>query len=206
MDELGFISQWRAIFAGGLAGFAAAMTTYPLEVAETRLIAQSCRQPTYIGVVRTVAKIYGNEGLPALYRGFSLTLLGVYAHSKQIVLLVQNIIHLHIKSCLQSKHLTYGTFHLSIGAFPFSIGCYAVYMNLDTLWQEPPFRFTPLQNFINGCLAAGVAQTLSYPFETVKRKMQVNYHQNTSLSQCRLFFRMTETDQFNKTRYFKGKY
>lgn len=47
-------------------------------------------------------------------------------------------------------------------------------MNLDKLWQEPPFRFSPLQNFINGCLAAGVAQTLSYPFETVKRKMQVN--------------------------------
>ncbi|PWA18795.1 hypothetical protein CCH79_00005638 [Gambusia affinis] len=65
MDELGFISQWRAILAGGLAGVAAALLTYPLEVAETRLI-----------------------------------------------------------------------------------------------------------NFINGCIAAGVAQTLSYPFETVKRKMQ----------------------------------
>lgn len=66
------------------------------------------------------------------------------------------------------------------GAFPFSVGCYVVYMNLDKLWQEPPCRFTPLQNFINGCLAAGVAQTLSYPFETVKRKMQVNFHHNTS--------------------------
>lgn len=53
-------------------------------------------------------------------------------------------------------------------------------MNLDKLWQEPPFRFTPLQNFINGCLAAGVAQTLSYPFETVKRKMQVSYENNVS--------------------------
>lgn len=53
-------------------------------------------------------------------------------------------------------------------------------MNLDKIWQEPPFRFTPLQNFINGCLAAGVAQTLSYPFETVKRKMQVISHKKTS--------------------------
>ncbi|KAF3838570.1 hypothetical protein F7725_010338 [Dissostichus mawsoni] len=133
MDELGFISQWRAILAGGLAGAVAALTTYPLEVAETRLIAQNCRQPVYMGVVHTISKIYRNEGLLALYRGFSLTLLG---------------------------------------AIPFSIGCYAVHMNLDKLWREPSFRFTPLQNFINGCLAAGVAQTLSYPFETVKRKMQ----------------------------------
>ncbi|XP_075902668.1 solute carrier family 25 member 43 [Nelusetta ayraudi] len=133
MDELGYISQWRAIFAGGLAGVAAALVTYPLEVVETRLIVQNCRQPTYIGVAHTLSKIYRAEGLQALYRGFSLTV---------------------------------------VGAFPFSVGCYVVYMNLDKLWQEPPCRFTPLQNFINGCLAAGVAQTLSYPFETVKRKMQ----------------------------------
>ncbi|XP_072293435.1 solute carrier family 25 member 43 [Eucyclogobius newberryi] len=133
MDEAGFISQWRAIFAGGLAGVTAALTTYPLEVAETRLIVQNCREPTYIGIVHTISKMYRNEGLFSLYRGFSLTVLG---------------------------------------AFPFSVGCYAVYMNLDQLWQEPQFRFTPLQNLVNGCVAAGVAQTLSYPFETVKRKMQ----------------------------------
>ncbi|KAG7517707.1 solute carrier family 25 member 43 [Solea senegalensis] len=142
MDELGFISQWRAIFAGGLAGVVAALATYPLEVVETRLIAQNCRQPTYMGVVHTLSKIYRSEGLLALYRGFSLTVLG---------------------------------------AFPFSIGCYAVYMNLDKIWQEPPFRFSPLQNFISGCLAAGVSQTLSYPFETVKRKMQA---QSARLPHC----------------------
>ena len=79
MDELGFISQWRAILAGGLAGAVAALTTYPLEVAETRLIAQNCRQPVYMGVVHTISKIYRKEGLLALYRGFSLTLLGVFA-------------------------------------------------------------------------------------------------------------------------------
>ncbi|KAF7228475.1 solute carrier family 25 member 43 [Nothobranchius furzeri] len=133
MDEFGSISQWRAIFAGGLAGVAAAFVTYPLEVAETRLIIQNCRQPTYTGVAHTVSKVYRNEGLHALYRGFSLTVVGVV---------------------------------------PFSVGCYVVYINIDKLWQEPPSRFTPLQNFINGCFAAGVAQTLSYPFETVKRKMQ----------------------------------
>lgn len=63
--------------------------------------------------------------------------------------------------------------YCGIGAVPFSVGCYAVYVNLDKLWQERHVRFTSLQNFINGCLAAGVAQTLSFPFETVKKKMQV---------------------------------
>ncbi|XP_010286658.1 PREDICTED: solute carrier family 25 member 43-like, partial [Phaethon lepturus] len=60
-----------------------------------------------------------------------------------------------------------------LGAVPFSAGSFFVYINLDKIWQEPIVHFTPLQNFINGCVAAGVAQTLSFPFETVKRKMQV---------------------------------
>lgn len=67
-------------------------------------------------------------------------------------------------------------------------------MNLDKLWQEPPVRFTPLQNLINGCLAAGVAQTLSYPFETVKRKMQVSL-QNT-FSACGSMFGELKQDYF----------
>lgn len=190
MDEVGFISQWRAIFAGGLAGVAAALVTYPLEVAETRLIVQNCRQPTYIGVVHTLSKIYRTEGLLALYRGFSLTVLGVFAYSYNNNRFLFFLFWLYSLHCTSSStiHLavTCNILHLSAGAFPFSIGCYVVHMNLDKLWQEPPFRFTPLQNFINGCLAAGVAQTLSYPFETVKRKMQVIYHQN--ISACKLWF------------------
>ncbi|KAM9538218.1 solute carrier family 25 member 43 [Guaruba guarouba] len=59
-----------------------------------------------------------------------------------------------------------------LGAVPFSAGSFFVYINLDKIWQEPIVHFTPLQNFINGCVAAAVAQTLSFPFETVKRKMQ----------------------------------
>lgn len=76
IDELGDISQWRAIVAGGLAGISAALATYPLEVVETRLIAQNCQGPTYRGLLHSLSVIYRNEGLQALYRGFSLTVLG----------------------------------------------------------------------------------------------------------------------------------
>lgn len=86
MDEVGFITQWRAILAGGLAGIAAALVTYPLEVTETRLIIQNCRKPTYLSVVHALSKIYRTEGLKALYRGFSLTVLGAYVHKMLIFL------------------------------------------------------------------------------------------------------------------------
>ncbi|XP_072361958.1 solute carrier family 25 member 43 isoform X2 [Scyliorhinus torazame] len=60
-----------------------------------------------------------------------------------------------------------------MGTVPFSAGSFLVYINLDRLWNKPSVKHTPLQNFGNGCLAAGVAQTVSFPFETVKRKMQI---------------------------------
>uniref|UniRef100_A0A671M9Y8 Uncharacterized protein n=1 Tax=Sinocyclocheilus anshuiensis TaxID=1608454 RepID=A0A671M9Y8_9TELE len=56
----------------------AALATYPLEVVETRLIAQNCQEPTYRGLLHSLSTIYRNEGLQALYRGFSLTVLGMY--------------------------------------------------------------------------------------------------------------------------------
>ncbi|KAJ6663345.1 hypothetical protein lerEdw1_010482 [Lerista edwardsae] len=133
VDDLGHISQWSSIVAGSLAGMVAAVATYPTEVIKTRLIVQNRLEPSYKGILHALYMIYHQEGVLALYRGVSLSILG---------------------------------------AVPFSIGSFLVYTHLGRLWGEPSFRFTPLQNFANGCLAAGVAQTLSFPFETVKRKMQ----------------------------------
>nr|XP_015207068.1 PREDICTED: solute carrier family 25 member 43 isoform X1 [Lepisosteus oculatus] len=142
MDELGCISPGCAVVAGGLAGIVAALLTYPLEVAETRLVVQSCRDPSYRGLVHALRAVRRQEGLRALYRGASLTV---------------------------------------VGAIPFSLGCYVVYVNLDKLWREPSSHLSPGQDFVNGCVAAGVAQTLSFPFETVKRKMQA---QSAVLPHC----------------------
>ncbi|OBS68805.1 hypothetical protein A6R68_02661 [Neotoma lepida] len=60
-----------------------------------------------------------------------------------------------------------------LGAVPFSAGSLLVYMNLEKIWNGPRDRFSHQQNFANVCVAAAVSQTLSFPFDTVKRKMQV---------------------------------
>ncbi|XP_005368951.1 solute carrier family 25 member 43 [Microtus ochrogaster] len=59
-----------------------------------------------------------------------------------------------------------------LGAVPFSAGSLLVYMNLEKIWNGPRDRFSHLQNFANVCVAAAVSQTLSFPFDTMKRKMQ----------------------------------
>ncbi|OCT67581.1 solute carrier family 25 member 43 [Xenopus laevis] len=59
-----------------------------------------------------------------------------------------------------------------LGAIPFSASLFFMDISLDRIWQESGVHLSPLQHFANGCLAAAVAQTMSFPFETVKRKMQ----------------------------------
>ncbi|XP_075429467.1 solute carrier family 25 member 43 [Ascaphus truei] len=142
MDDLGHISQWKALAAGSLSGMLAAVVIYPSDVIKTRLIVQNSLQPTYRGIIHALCSIYYQEGFLSLYRGVSLTVLG---------------------------------------AIPFSVGLFLMDISLDRMWQDPGIQFTPLQYFVNGCLAAGVAQTLSFPLETVKRKMQA---QSQALPHC----------------------
>jgi solute carrier family 25 protein 43 len=59
-----------------------------------------------------------------------------------------------------------------IGVVPFAGGTFMAYEVLDRAWSKPKDKMTPLENFINGCLAASFAQTFSFPFDTIRKKLQ----------------------------------
>jgi len=59
-----------------------------------------------------------------------------------------------------------------IGVVPFAGGTFMAYEVLDGLWGKPKEKMTPMENFINGCLAASFAQTFSFPFDTIRKKLQ----------------------------------
>lgn len=59
-----------------------------------------------------------------------------------------------------------------IGVIPFAGGTFMAYEVLDKWWGKPKEKMTPLENFINGCLAASFAQTFSFPFDTIRKKLQ----------------------------------
>ena len=40
------------------------------------------------------------------------------------------------------------------------------------VWGKPRSELNGLENFINGCLAGSIAQTISFPFDTIRKKMQ----------------------------------
>lgn len=59
-----------------------------------------------------------------------------------------------------------------LGVIPFAGGTFMSYEVLDKLWGKPKSQMTPVENFINGCLAASFAQTFSFPFDTIRKKLQ----------------------------------
>jgi len=59
-----------------------------------------------------------------------------------------------------------------IGVVPFAGGTFASYEFLDKAWNKPKEKMTFVENFINGCLAAAFAQTFSFPFDTIRKKLQ----------------------------------
>jgi solute carrier family 25 protein 43 len=65
-----------------------------------------------------------------------------------------------------------------IGVIPFAGGTFMAYEFLDRVWREykKGKPLNPLENFINGCLAAAFAQTFSFPFDTIRKKMQAQSH------------------------------
>lgn len=59
-----------------------------------------------------------------------------------------------------------------IGVIPFAGGTFMAYEVLDKAWNKPKEKMTAMENFINGCLAASFAQTFSFPFDTIRKKLQ----------------------------------
>lgn len=87
MDDLGQISPSKAIVAGSVAGMLAAIVIYPTDVIKTRLIVQNSMEPTYRGIIHALCTVYYQEGFRSLYRGVSLSILGMSSLLSLILLL-----------------------------------------------------------------------------------------------------------------------
>lgn len=59
-----------------------------------------------------------------------------------------------------------------LGVIPFAGGTFMAYEVLGMLWQRPKSELGPAIQFANGCMAGAFAQTFSFPFDTIRKKMQ----------------------------------
>lgn len=75
--KLPSVPSWATSFAGGACGgVLASFFTYPIDVIKTRLMLQWAKVPMYQGIWDVLVKVYHREGLSALVRGITPTVLG----------------------------------------------------------------------------------------------------------------------------------
>jgi len=121
--------------AGALAGIVSVVVTYPLDLIRTRLSVQSTTNPQYKGIVDAWMTIVKTEGVGALFKGVTATVLGVAPY-------------------VGLNFMTYET----MKAF--------VKTNIS---PEP----TTVQLLTCGGAAGAIAQTITYPCDVLRRKMQM---------------------------------
>ena len=53
---------------------------------------------------------------------------------------------------------------------------FLAYEVMDSIWEHYlHFAQSPIRGLVNGCLAGAIAQTVTFPLDTVRKKMQVCY-------------------------------
>lgn len=59
-----------------------------------------------------------------------------------------------------------------LGVIPYSGGTFALYNFIKNIYPKPFWKMDSLDHFICGCLTAAFIQTLTYPFDLIRKKMQ----------------------------------
>ncbi|GLE00250.1 hypothetical protein PINS_up008977 [Pythium insidiosum] len=133
------------LLAGGLAGVAANSLLYPLDVVRGRLSVQQyyASQRSYRGVSDAFARIYEREGLRAFYRGFAPASLGVFSYIGCNYAMYEFLRPIFILYDTDAP----GSHQLGHPSIPGQIVC--------------------------ATLASLASQTISYPFDLLRRRMQL---------------------------------
>uniref|UniRef100_A0A8C8R5M7 Solute carrier family 25 member 16 n=1 Tax=Pelusios castaneus TaxID=367368 RepID=A0A8C8R5M7_9SAUR len=148
-EKLGISEHIHTLMAGSMAGITAVICTYPLDVVRARLAFQVKGEHKYTGIIHAFKTIYTKEGgYLGFYRGLMPTVVGIAPYS-------------------------------GVSFFTFST------LKTIGLAQAPSLLGTPsLDNpevlvlkthvsFVYGGLAGAIAQTISYPFDVTRRRMQL---------------------------------
>ncbi|XP_044737839.1 graves disease carrier protein homolog [Chrysoperla carnea] len=135
--------------AGSMAGVTAVTLTYPLDTIRARLAFQITGEDIYSGIIHTAVSIFKDEGgIRALYRGFLPTLMGMVPYAG------------------------------------FSFYCFEMFkytcMTYAPKWTAKPcprntggLVLTVPAKLLCGGFAGAVAQSIAYPLDVTRRRMQL---------------------------------
>lgn len=143
-------TPFRRLISGSLAGAISTSCTYPFELIRVHLAIQTKEA----SLIATCRDIYHEGGFLNFYRGYAPTLLGILPYAG-----TSFFTHDVIGDWLRSPKL-------------------APYTALEPSKQRQTgnkrLQLTAVAELTSGALAGLVAQTVSYPLEIIRRRMQVN--------------------------------
>lgn len=141
--------QAGKLLSGSLAGMCAVLCTYPLDVIRARLAFQVKGELIYSGLIDVVKSIFHIEGKMAFFKGIQPTLLGMVPYAG---------LSFYSFESLKEACLEY---------FPEYLGKPCPQNTGGVVLIVPA-------KVVCGGLAGAFAQTVSYPLDVVRRKMQVS--------------------------------
>lgn len=149
-EHLNTKSHASKFVAGSAAGVTAVLATYPLDVVRARLAFQVTGEHVYTGMVHTISSIVKLEGgFRALYKGLSPTLIGMVPYAG---------LSFYVFDRLKCWCLEY---------FPTVMGKPCP-RNTGGLVLIIPAKL------LCGGLAGAIAQSISYPMDVARRRMQLS--------------------------------
>ncbi|XP_026997724.1 graves disease carrier protein [Tachysurus fulvidraco] len=147
--QLGISGHVHRLMAGSMAGMTAVICTYPLDVVRARLAFQVTGEHHYTGIRNAFQTIYLKEGgVSGFYRGLTPTIIGMAPYAG-------------------FAFFTFGTLKsLGLTHFPDRLGKPSL-DNPDVLVLKTQV------NLLCGGVAGAIAQTISYPLDVARRRMQL---------------------------------
>ncbi|XP_007897336.1 graves disease carrier protein [Callorhinchus milii] len=148
-ETIGISGHIHRLMAGSMAGITAVLCTYPLDVIRVRLAFQVKGDQRYNGIIDAFKVIYTLEGgYSGFYRGLIPTIIGMAPYAG---------VSFFTFGTLKSVGLTYAPAHLGKPSSD----------NPNVLVLKTHV------NLLCGGIAGAFAQTVSYPLDVARRRMQL---------------------------------
>ncbi|ETV88575.1 hypothetical protein, variant [Aphanomyces astaci] len=173
------LSNAQLIASGSLAGMLSTMCTYPIDVVRTRYMVQQGKIK-YTNVFDAVKCMYKAEGLRSFSRGLFVNLVGIVPYTGIGFSLNERF----KQSMLEFQHEFFAP------------------ANPDS------YQLSPFSKFMCSYLAGSIAQTVTYPLDTVRRRIQTDGYV-TGATDARKYINMRTTckiilDQEGLRGFYKG--
>ncbi|XP_065263361.1 solute carrier family 25 member 16 isoform X2 [Emys orbicularis] len=165
--KLGISGHVHNLMAGSMAGITAVICTYPLDMVRARLAFQVKGEHKYTGIIHAFKTIYSKEGgFIGFYRGLMPTVVGMapYAVSSQHV---ANYNKLTPRPHLGFSFFTFSTLKsIGLAQAPNLLG-------RPSLDNPEVLVLKTHVSLLCGGMAGAIAQTISYPLDVTRRRMQL---------------------------------